>query len=88
MIARPHDADTATLRGAAQFGLAQRPLVSSVIAPPRLYDESLYLASCGLLIDHADEAFKVKLPAEPEDMLKRPAYIIQNAAGIPTCENR
>lgn len=33
VIARPHDADTATLRGAAQYGLAQRALVSSIIAP-------------------------------------------------------
>lgn len=32
-IARPSDADTATLRGAARYGLARRPLVSSVIAP-------------------------------------------------------
>ncbi|KAF8970592.1 hypothetical protein BDZ97DRAFT_1790034 [Flammula alnicola] len=32
-IARPPDADTATLRGAAAYGLARRPLVSSVIAP-------------------------------------------------------
>ncbi|THH06853.1 hypothetical protein EW145_g3802 [Phellinidium pouzarii] len=33
VIARPSDADTATCRGAAQYGLARRPLVSSVIAP-------------------------------------------------------
>jgi len=33
VIARPPDADTATLRGAAQYGLSQRPLVASVIAP-------------------------------------------------------
>jgi hypothetical protein len=33
VIARPPDADTATLRGAAQYGLARRPLVASVIAP-------------------------------------------------------
>lgn len=33
VIARPPDAETATLRGAAQYGLARRPLVSSVIAP-------------------------------------------------------
>ena len=33
MIDRPPDCDTATLRGAAQYGLARRPLVSSVIAP-------------------------------------------------------
>jgi hypothetical protein len=33
VISRPPDCDTATLRGAAQYGLARRPLVSSVIAP-------------------------------------------------------
>lgn len=33
VIARPADCDTATVRGAAQYGLARRPLVSSVIAP-------------------------------------------------------
>ncbi|KAF8642917.1 hypothetical protein AX16_009305 [Volvariella volvacea WC 439] len=69
VIARPPDADTATLRGAAQYGLARRPLVSSVIAP-RSY------------------IMKVKLPAEQEDWLKRPAYIKPNDAGVPICENR
>lgn len=33
IMARPSDADTATARGAAQYGLARRPLVSSVVAP-------------------------------------------------------
>ncbi|KAJ3995986.1 hypothetical protein F5050DRAFT_1762962 [Lentinula boryana] len=33
VIARPADADTATLRGAARYGLARRPFVASVIAP-------------------------------------------------------
>ncbi|KAF9511532.1 hypothetical protein BS47DRAFT_1330881 [Hydnum rufescens UP504] len=33
VIARPPDADTATCRGAAQYGLARRPLVSSIVAP-------------------------------------------------------
>ena len=33
VIVRPADCDTATVRGAAQYGLARRPLVSSVIAP-------------------------------------------------------
>ncbi|KAI0316964.1 hypothetical protein OF83DRAFT_1123827, partial [Amylostereum chailletii] len=69
VIARPSDADTATARGAAQYGLARRPLVSSVVAP-RSY------------------MMKVKLPAEPEDLMKRPAYITHNNAGVPTCENR
>ena len=69
VIARPPDADTATLRGAAAYGLARRPLVSSVIAP-RSY------------------LMKVKLPAEQEDWLKRPAYIKNNDAGVPICENR
>ncbi|GJJ14004.1 hypothetical protein Clacol_008261 [Clathrus columnatus] len=69
VIARPSDADTATGRGAAQYGLARRPLVSSVIAP------KAYI-------------MKVKLPAEPEDWQKRPAYIRENNAGVPICENR
>ncbi|KAF5345803.1 hypothetical protein D9756_010885 [Leucocoprinus leucothites] len=69
VIARPPDADTATLRGAAQYGLARRPLVASVIAP-RAY------------------IMKVKLPAEQEDWLKRPAYIRTNDAGVHICENR
>ncbi|RXW12274.1 hypothetical protein EST38_g13579 [Candolleomyces aberdarensis] len=68
-IARPPDADTATLRGAAQYGLAKRTLVSTVISP-RSY------------------IMKVKLPAEQEDWLKRPAYIKNNDAGVPICENR
>ena len=33
-------------------------------------------------------AAQVKLPAEPEDHLKRPAYIRTNDAGVPICENR
>ncbi|KAK7035357.1 hypothetical protein VNI00_011888 [Paramarasmius palmivorus] len=65
----PADCDTATLRGAARYGLAQRPLISSVIAP-RSY------------------IMKVKLPAEQEDWQKRPAYIKNNDAGYPICENR
>ncbi|KAH9960279.1 actin-like ATPase domain-containing protein [Russula dissimulans] len=69
VIARPSDADTATARGAAQYGLARRPLVSSVVAP-RSY------------------MMKVKLPAEPEDLMKRPAYVSQNNAGVAICENR
>ncbi|KAJ8482579.1 hypothetical protein ONZ51_g5262 [Trametes cubensis] len=69
VIARPSDCDTATLRGAAQYGLARRPLVSSVVAP-RSY------------------MLKVKLPAEPEDWLKRPGYIRENDAGVAICENR
>jgi hypothetical protein len=69
VIARPSDADTATLRGAAQYGLARRPLVSSVVAP-RAY------------------IMRVKLPAEQPDFMMRPAYIHNNQAGVPICENR
>ncbi|KIJ61239.1 hypothetical protein HYDPIDRAFT_97047 [Hydnomerulius pinastri MD-312] len=69
VIARPSDADTATVRGAAQYGLARKSVVSTVIAP-RSY------------------IMKVKLPAEPEDWLKRPAYIRENSASVPICENR
>ncbi|KAJ3550483.1 hypothetical protein NMY22_g464 [Coprinellus aureogranulatus] len=69
IIARPPDADTATLRGAAQYGLAKKTLVSTIICP-RSY------------------IMKVKLPAEQEDWLKRPAYIKSNDAGVSICENR
>ncbi|KAH0833971.1 D-arabinono-1,4-lactone oxidase-domain-containing protein [Lanmaoa asiatica] len=69
VIARPSDADTATVRGAAQYGLSRKTIVSTVIAP-RAY------------------IMKVKLPAEPEDWLKRPAYIKENKASVPICENR
>lgn len=31
---------------------------------------------------------QVKLPAESEDQLKRPAYIRMNDAGVPICDNR
>ncbi|KZP30051.1 actin-like ATPase domain-containing protein [Athelia psychrophila] len=69
VIARPADADTATARGAAQYGLAGKKLVTTVISP-RAY------------------LMKVKLPAEPEDHQKRPAYISENNAGVPICDNR
>ncbi|KAJ3572787.1 hypothetical protein NP233_g2855 [Leucocoprinus birnbaumii] len=71
VIARPPDADTATLRGAAQYGLARRPLVASVIAP-RAYIMKAW----------------VKLPAEQEDWLKRPAYIRTNDAAAGSVNNR
>ncbi|OJA20948.1 hypothetical protein AZE42_03492 [Rhizopogon vesiculosus] len=69
VIARPSDADTATVRGAAHYGLARKSIVSTVIAP-RSY------------------IMKVKLPAEAEDWAKRPAYIKENNANIPICDNR
>lgn len=31
---------------------------------------------------------KVKLPAEQQDYLKRPAYIRENDAGVAICDNR
>ena len=31
---------------------------------------------------------QVKLPAEEEDFMKRPAYVSQNNAGVAICENR
>jgi hypothetical protein len=89
VIARPADADTATCRGAAQYGLARRPLVSSVISP-RAY----LLKVCGCLLRvhscFCDVFFhkQVKLPVEPEDRTKRPAYINRNEAGYEICENR
>lgn len=33
VIARPFDADTATVRGAAQYGLSRKTIVSTVIVP-------------------------------------------------------
>ncbi|KAI6046624.1 actin-like ATPase domain-containing protein [Pisolithus marmoratus] len=69
VIARPSDADTATVRGATLYGLSRKMVVSTVIAP-RSY------------------IMKVKLPAEPEDWIKRPAYIKENNANLPICENR
>ena len=59
----------ATLRGAAQYGLAKRPLVSRIVFP------KAYI-------------MKVKLPAEEQDRLMRPAYITYNESGAPLCENR
>ncbi|KAH7103744.1 hypothetical protein BKA62DRAFT_615790 [Auriculariales sp. MPI-PUGE-AT-0066] len=69
LIARPTDADTATLRGAAEYGLSRRELVSSIVSS-RAY------------------IIKVKLPAEQEDYVKRPQFLIQNAGGAPICDNR
>lgn len=37
---------------------------------------------------HDPPVSQVKLPAEQEDWLKRPAYIKNNDAGVPICENR
>lgn len=71
-VVRPHDADTAALRGAVMYGLqvdAGLPLISNVVAP-RSY------------------IMKVKLPAEPIDFQQRPAYISTNRAGVPVCKNR
>ncbi|KAJ7145829.1 hypothetical protein C8R44DRAFT_972814 [Mycena epipterygia] len=68
-LARPPDSDTATLRGAARYGLARRPLVSQLVVP-RSY------------------VMKVKLPAEPEDRVRRPGYVRVNDAGVEICENR
>ena len=42
----------------------------------------------GLIIDHRVLRNQVKLPAESEDWMKRPAYIRENDAGVPVCENR
>ena len=90
VIARPSDADTATARGAAQYGLARRPLVSSVVAP-RSYMMKVTGPLRHLSAPHSfvfDPKFQVKLPADPEDFMKRPAYVSQNNAGVAICENR
>lgn len=87
VISKPPDCDTSTLRGAAQYGLARRPLVSSVVAPQSymLQVSELQRIPFGQIvtINH-----KVKLPAEQEDELKRPAYITTNNANVRICENR
>lgn len=41
-----------------------------------------------MLSSHGVSFSQVKLPAEQEDFLKRPAYIKNNDAGVPICENR
>ncbi|CEQ41751.1 SPOSA6832_03518, partial [Sporobolomyces salmonicolor] len=72
VIVRPQDCDTATLRGAARYGLGLRMgrgAVSSVISP-RSY------------------CMKSKLPAEEEDHWRRPEFIGLNDGGTLVCENR
>ncbi|GAA6044092.1 hypothetical protein JCM8097_000207 [Rhodosporidiobolus ruineniae] len=72
VIVRPQDCDTATLRGAAKYGLGLKMgkgAVSSVIAP-RSY------------------CMKSKLPAEEEDHWRRPEFITTNDGGTVVCENR
>ena len=94
VVARPADCDTATVRGAAAYGLARRALVSSVIAPQSymlkvrcdLHAPMVSLAP--VLTPYDSPCAKVKLPAEQEDWLKRPAYIRENDAGVSICENR
>lgn len=85
MIARPSDADTATVRGAAQYGLSRKTIVSTVITP------RAYIMKVGVAVFRTQgrtKRLQVKLPAEPEDWLKRPAYIKENNASVPICENR
>ncbi|BGP51365.1 hypothetical protein JCM10450v2_007303 [Rhodotorula kratochvilovae] len=72
VIVRPQDCDTATLRGAARYGLGLRMgkvAVSSVISP-RSY------------------CMKSKLPAEEEDNWRRPEFVRANDGGTVVCENR
>ncbi|GAA5889552.1 hypothetical protein JCM5296_005983 [Sporobolomyces johnsonii] len=72
VIVRPQDCDTATLRGAARYGLGLRMgrgAVSSVISP-RSY------------------CMKSKLPAEEEDHWRRPEFVGLNDGGTLVCENR
>ncbi|BGP03164.1 protein of heat shock protein Hsp70 family [Rhodotorula toruloides] len=72
VIVRPQDCDTATLRGAARYGLGLRQGkagVSSVISP-RSY------------------CMKSRLPAEQEDHWRRPEFVTTNDGGTVVCENR
>lgn len=85
VIARPFDADTATVRGAAQYGLSRKTIVSTVIVP------RAYIMKASVAVFHKRGYAKrtqVKLPAEPEDWLKRPAYIKENNASVAICDNR
>ncbi|KAF7307712.1 hypothetical protein MKEN_01131300 [Mycena kentingensis (nom. inval.)] len=84
-IARPPDSETATLRGAARYGLARRPLVSQLVTP-RSY--VLKVRKYLLMLDLLRHGRQVKLPAEPEDRVRRPGYIQYNDAGVEVCENR
>ncbi|GAA5866072.1 hypothetical protein JCM3774_000016 [Rhodotorula dairenensis] len=72
IVARPTDADVATLQGAARYGLGLiggKGTVSSVISPRS------YIMKC-------------KLPATEEDRYQRPGFISLNDAGIEVCANR
>ena len=86
IIVRPPGPNTATLRGAGQYGLSKRQLVSSVIAL-----RSYMIKVCSFLISNPifdpPCRLKVKLPVEQEDFLKRPAYIVKNDAGATICHN-
>ncbi|BGP57949.1 hypothetical protein JCM8202v2_005603 [Rhodotorula sphaerocarpa] len=72
IVARPTDADVATLQGVARYGLGLiggKGTVSSVISP-RSY------------------CMKCKLPATDEDRYQRPGFISVNQAGVEVCANR
>ncbi|TKA51123.1 hypothetical protein B0A53_05941 [Rhodotorula sp. CCFEE 5036] len=72
IVARPTDADVATLQGAARYGLGLiggKGTVSSVISPRS------YIMKC-------------KLPATEEDRYQRPGFISLNDAGVEVCANR
>lgn len=57
----------------------------AVLGPERRCSARLQLSFIGLLIPHLPQ---VKLPAESDDWMKRPAYIRENDAGVSICENR
>jgi len=78
VIARPSDADTATCRGAAQYGLARRPLVSSVISP------RAYIMKVKLPVEMEDRikrpAYITRNEAGYEICENRLQYLVQKAA--------
>ena len=55
---------------------------------PRGGVDSLHVIASVLILVFPHLLPQVKLPAEQEDWMKRPAYIKVNNAGVNICENR
>ena len=87
VIVRPPCADSAALRGAAQYGLSKRQLMSFAIAPRSYMIEVCSFLIFNTMLDPSCRR-KVNLPAEQEDHMKRPAYIVKNDAGVTICQKR
>ncbi len=61
---------------------------ASIIHDEGDFAETRYVSHRSTLIVFVLIRIQVKLPAEQEDFMKRPAYVSQNNAGVPICENR